>query len=244
MYKIFLPVFCLLSFSVNAQFGKFHKKDSTKVNVIKSISDKFSGSSLSSDEIIAGLKEALSKGAIVSTDLLHKPNGYFGNAAIKILMPPEAEKVASSLRKAGMGSMVDKAILSMNEAAEDAAGNVSQIFLSAIKNMSVADGVKILRGNNHAATDYLKSNTFNELSLQMKPVIEASLQKVNATQYWETVFNAYNKFSLNKVNPDLTSYVLQKALDGLFYSIALEEEKIRENPAERTTDLLKKVFAK
>ncbi len=202
------------------------------------------GSNLSNDDIISGLKEALRVGTDSSTKQLSKLDGFFGDAAVKILMPEEAKKAESTLRGLGLGSMVDKAILSMNRAAEDAASGVGNIFWTAIKGMSITDGLKILRGGDFAATDYLKSVTTRELTEKFRPVIEASLVKVDATKYWKDVFTKYNMFSANKVNPDLTAYVTERALSGLFYNISLEEQKIRKDPAAQVTDILKKVFAK
>ncbi len=132
----------------------------------------------------------------------------------------------------------------MNRAAEDAASGVSNIFWDAIKQMTLSDGLGILRGGDFAATEYLKKNTTASLTEKMKPVIQASLDKVNATQYWKDVFTAYNKFSRQQVNTDLNAYVTSKAMDGIFHEIGLEEQKIRKDPAAQVTDLLKKVFAK
>ncbi|MEO5990777.1 MAG: DUF4197 domain-containing protein [Ferruginibacter sp.] len=254
MKKFIFGLFVIISLPAMAQNGKLKNlfgggSDTTKNssgNLIQKIGQKVNSGStnLSSDEIIAGLKEALSKGAVNSTNILHQANGYFSNEAIKILMPPEAEKVTSTLRKMGMSSLVDKAVLSMNQAAEDAAGNVSGIFIDAIKKMTVRDGLQILRGGDFAATDYLKKSTVAELTVSMRPIIEESLKKVNATSYWENVFTNYNRFSSNKVNPDLTAYVIERALEGLFVTIGLEEKKIRDNPGARTSELLQKVFAK
>lgn len=201
------------------------------------------GGNLSNDEIINGLKEALSVGAKNSATSLSAVDGFFKNEAIKIIMPEEAKKVERTLRNLGMSSLVDKAIVSMNRAAEDAASGVGTIFLDAIKQMTVQDGLSILRGGDQSATAYLKKTTAQQLLGKMKPVIEASLQKVNATAYWKDVFSNYNRVSPNKVNPDLSAYVTEKAMDGLFYSIGQEELKIRKDPAARVTDLLKKVFA-
>jgi hypothetical protein len=236
-------------FGSQAQFGnlkKLVKKDTTK-SILDNVRGMTSGAGsgkLSSEEIISGLKEALTTGTANSTKLLNKPDGFLGNQAIKILMPEEAKKVESTLRSFGMSSLVDKAILSMNRAAEDAAGNVSVIFVDAIKKMTVQDGLSILRGGDFAATDYLKKMTTPELTERMRPVIETSLAKVNATQSWNTVFSNYNKVSGKKVETDLAAYVTTKALEGLFYSISLEEQKIRKDPAAQVTDLLKKVFGK
>ena len=215
--------------------------------ILKSISDKLAGSGklgsgLSSDEIANGLKEALQVGATKGSDKLSAVDGFFKDAAIKILMPEEAKKVEKTLRGMGLGAQVDDAILSMNRAAEDAASGVGQIFWNAIKQMSITDGLQILNGGDFAATDYLKKVTTIELTEKFKPVIETSLTKTDATKYWNDVFSNYNKFSSNKVNPDLTAYVTEKALNGLFYNIGLEEQKIRKDPAAQVTGILKKVF--
>lgn len=236
---------------VNGQgiFGKINKainKDSSN-KILNSIGkSSVSGKALSNDDIINGLKEALSVGAENTSKSLNKTDGFFKNAALKILMPAEAQKAEKTLRQFGMGAMVDKAILSMNRAAEDAAGGISTIFINAIKQMTVTDGLKILRGGDFAATDYLKKTTTLELTEKMRPVIEASLSKVNATNYWKDVFTTYNKLSFSKqpVNTDLSSYVTEKSMTGIFYSIGEEEQKIRKDPAAQITDLLKKVFGK
>ncbi len=161
-------------------------------------------------------------------------------------MPPEAKKVESTLRSVGLGNLVDNAILSMNRAAEDASKSAAPIFVNAIKSMSIQDAVGILKGNDSAATSYLKSKTTPALTAAFHPVIDSALQKTNATKYWKDVFDTYNKLptTFNKVNPDLTGFVTDKALTGMFYQVALEEAKIREDPAARVTDILKKVFAK
>jgi hypothetical protein len=199
-------------------------------------------SDLSKEEVVAGLKEALMVGTNHSTVKLSSADGFFKDEAIKILMPEEAQQVAKKLRQLGMGSLVDKAILSMNRAAEDATQGTAQIFMEAIKNITIEDSWSILKGGNNAATDYLKKSTQAALTEKVRPVVAASLKKVNATQYWRDVFNAYNKVSAKKVNPDLTAYVVEKTLQGIFYSVAQEEMKIRKDPAARVTEMLKKVF--
>ncbi len=146
------------------------------------------------------------------------------------------------MRDVGLGSIVDKAVLSMNRAAEDASKYVGNTFISAFKQMTIQDAFGILRGGNTAATDYLKQKTTAQLTADFKPIISKSLGKADATKYWSDVFTAYNRFSNKPVNTDLTAYVTQKALDGLFYKIGLEEQSIRQNPAARVTDILKKVF--
>lgn len=157
-------------------------------------------------------------------------------------MPPEAIKVEQKLRMLGMGNLVDDAVLSLNRAAEDASKAAAPIFLEAIKRMTVKDAVNILKGADTAATSYLRNTTSPQLTIAFKPVIDESLQKVNATKYWKDVFTAYNKVSFTKVDTDVSSYVTSKALNGIFYYVADEEKKIRANPAERVSDILKKVF--
>jgi hypothetical protein len=224
----------------------FAQKDSSLNGLFKKATKVFNqkqnGSSLSASDIADGLKEALSIGAQKSADKLSAADGFFKDAAIKILMPEEAIKVEKKLRAVGLGNVVDKAILSMNRAAEDASKSAAPIFLSAVKNLTVNDAIGILRGSDSAATSYLRGSTTSQLVSAFTPIIEASLQKLNATEYWKDVFTAYNKISFNKVNPDLNGYVTGKAIDGIFYYVAIEEKNIRKNPADRVTGLLKKVF--
>ncbi|HEV7620688.1 MAG TPA: DUF4197 domain-containing protein [Flavisolibacter sp.] len=220
------------------------KKDSSgKTGIQKVFQSKPSAAGLSNDEIVSGLKDALTVGTNNATKQLSSVDGFFKDAAIKILMPPEAEKVEKTLRSMGMGKMVDNAILSMNRAAEDASKNAAPIFINAVKQMSIQDAVGILRGGDFAATNYLKGKTTVSLTELFRPVIEESLKKVNATKYWNTLFTAYNRISLNKVNPDLSAYVTEKALAGIFTQVGQEEQKIRKDPVARTTDILKKVFS-
>lgn len=227
--------------------NKATKKDTTSK---KSLFDQVigaksvAGNGLSNDDIISGLKEALRVGTDSSAKKLGSANGFFKDAAIKILMPEEAKKVEQSLRNVGMGNVVDKAILSMNRAAEDAASGIGNIFWNSIKSMNVSDGLSILKGGDFAATEYLKRTTTAELTEKFRPVIEASLIKVDATKHWKEVFSKYNMFSSAPVNTDLTAYVTENALKGLFYNISLEEQKIRKDPAAQVNDLLKKVFKK
>ena len=209
-----------------------------------SIFGKKNGGGLSNEEVIAGLKEALSVGARNSSDKLSAIDGFFANAAIKVLMPEEAKKVESTLRNMGLGNMVDKAILSMNRAAEEASKSAAPIFVDAITSMSIQDAFGILKGSDSAATVYLKGKTTASLTNAFKPVIESALEKTNATRHWKDVFETYNKLptTFNKVNTDLSGYVTDKALTVLFFQVALEEQKIRKDPAARVTDILKKVF--
>ncbi len=197
---------------------------------------------LSTDDIAAGLKEALTVGTQNGTARLSAVDGFFANAAIKILMPPEAQKVENTLRNVGLGNVVDKAILSMNRAAEDAAKSATPIFIDAIKQMTISDAISILKGDDFAATNYFKQKTTVALTNAFAPVISKSLDKVDATKYWKEVFTVYNRFSSNPVNTNLSAYVTGKAIDGIFHEIAIEEQKIRKDPVARVTDLLKKVF--
>lgn len=236
MKKLLLPLLLLSASGAFAQ-GGILKKAGDLLNKAKS-------GSLSNEDIAAGLKEALSVGATNSADKLSSVDGFFANAAIKVLMPPEAQKVESALRKMGMGSLVDKAILSMNRAAEEASKSAAPIFLDAIKGMSFQDALGILKGNDSAATTYLRGKTLPALTEAFRPVIETALQKTDATKYWKDVFETYNKLptSFNKVNTDLSGYVTERALGGLFHQVAEEEQKIRKDPAARVTETLKKVF--
>jgi hypothetical protein len=194
-------------------------------------------------EINSGIKEALEKGIGISTERLSLQDGFLGNLDVKILFPQEAKNVENTLRSLGLGSMCDQVIVSLNRAAEDAAKEAKPIFVDAIKQMSFADVQKILLGEQNAATTYFQGTTNAALSTQFSPIIDASLKKVEATKYWSDVMNRYNKVPfVKKVNTDLTAYVTQKAIEGLFVEIAKEELKIRENLSARTSPLLQKVF--
>jgi hypothetical protein len=243
MKKLFLVVMAmsLLVIGVSAQ-GITGLINSVKKDIPGANSGK---PGLSNDDIISGLKDALRVGTDSATKRVSKVDGFFGDAAIKIMMPPEAQKVESMLRSVGMGSLVDKAILSMNRAAEDASKQVGDIFWEAIKHMTINDGLQILQGSDTAATGYLRKNTTPQLTGKFSPVIDSSLKKTDATKYWKDVFTAYNKLPFGSpVNTDLVAYVTGKALNGLFYKIGLQEQQIRKNPAAQVTDILKKVFGK
>jgi len=233
-------------FSLHAQGLKDmlrKSKDSSGKISIKKMTSSISAKGLNNEEIVNGLKEALNVGTTNSAKKLSAADGFFKDAAIKILMPVEAQKVEKKLRIMGLGKQVDDAVLSMNRAAEDAAKEVTPIFVNAIKGMNFSDALGILKGGDFAATDYLKNKTTAQLTESFRPVIESSLQKVNATKHWNTIFSSYNKFSAEKINPDLIAYVTEKALAGIFHQLGLEEQKIRKDPVARTTDILKKVFS-
>jgi hypothetical protein len=202
-----------------------------------------SSSSLSQDEVGEGLKEALNRGIETGVTKLSKLDGYFKDDQIKLFLPEEARQVESKLRKLGQDEKVDAAIESMNRAAEDAANSSKELFVSAIKNLTLKDAMGILKGENDAATQYLSAQTRSGLVEKFKPIIKKSLDKVGATQHWETLFTAYNKIPfVQKVNPDLVDYTTEKAIDGLFIQVAKQELEIRKNPSARASDLLKKVF--
>ena len=191
----------------------------------------------------AGLKEALINGISKGSDQVSQLDGYFKNPEIKIPFPPEVKKVENTLRDIGLGGEVDKFIMTLNRGAEDAAKEAKPIFISAIKSMTIEDAWAILKGNDNAATEYLKKTTSGQLKEKFKPVIQASLNKVNATKYYGDLVTRYNKIPLvEKVNPNLDDYATDKAIEGLFLMIAKEEKNIRQDPVARTTELLKKVF--
>lgn len=222
--------------------------DAQLKGLLNKAKDAISGKSvsLSNDDIVAGLKEALAVGSQKGANSLSQVDGFFANAALKILLPPEAEKVESTLRKVGLGKQVDDAILSMNRAAEDACKSAAPIFGNAIKQMSFQDALGILKGGDTAATGYLRGKTSTELTNAFRPVITQSLEKVNATKYWNTLISSYNKINIlgKKINPDLSAYVTEKALGGIFHQVAEEEKNIRKDPLARSSEILKKVFAK
>lgn len=198
----------------------------------------------SKQEIANGLRQALSIGAENSVNMVSKTNGFYGDPQIRIPFPPEAEKVASTARQLGLDKQVDQFVETMNHGAEKAAEKATPIFLDAVRKLSFQDVYNIWRGGDHAAADYLKRTTTTALKNEFRPEIKKALDQVELTRYWNPLISAYNQLPLNreKINPNLDDYVLDKTLDGLFMKIAEEEEKIRENPQERVTALLRKVF--
>lgn len=200
---------------------------------------------LTDSDIASGLKEALRVGVNNGASQASQIDGFFKNPLIKIPFPPEAQKVATELRKIGFSKQVDAFELSMNRAAEDASKKAVPVFVKAITSMSIQDAVGILRGSDDAATQYLRRTSGTELVTQFTPIVDSTLKQNNATKYYADLVNTYNKIPfVQKANPNLTAYATNKAVDGLFVLVAQEEKKIRENPAARVTDLLKKVFSK
>lgn len=211
----------------------------------KNIPTSSSSSALSSLDISNGLKEALNKGIDKQVTKLTALDGFYKNELVKILLPEELQKVDKTLRKIGLSSLADKGIIMLNRAAEDAVKESTPIFVSAVKNMSFTDAKTILMGNDNAATTYLQTSTTTPLYAKFNPVIKTSFEKVGADKVWATIISKYNSLPLvTKVNPDLTDYTTNKALEGVFKMIAVEEKTIRTDLNSRTSGLLKKVFAK
>ncbi len=239
-YLYIITSIFLISSLASAQSLDMLKEKVKKVNI-----DDIKGVSLTETDAANAIKEALNKGVDIGVKKVSKKDGYFLDPEIRIPFPKDMKKVEKKLRDLGMNQQIDQIIVSINRAAEDASTSAKPIFIKAIKDMSISDAKKIVNGNKSAATDYLRNSTYLSLSKEFQPIIRTSLQKVNATKYWKSLMRAYNKIPfIKKVNPDLEIYVTEKAIDGLFFMIEKEEKRIRENPKQRKTELLKKVFGK
>ena len=233
MKRTFL-LFLLIPFLGSAQIKNILQQAAQHAGTVKS---------LSSGDIAGGLKEALNKGITKQVSKLTATDGFFKNQMVKILMPEELQKVDKTLRKMGMGDLADEGVKSFNRAAEDAVKEATPIFVESIKAMSFTDARTILMGNESAATTYLKGNTSTALYSKFSPVVRQSIGKVGADQIWSSIIKKYNSLPfITKVNPDITDYVTNKALEGVFTMIAVEEKNIRGSLVSRNTDLLKKVF--
>jgi len=217
---------------------------SAQGQIFKKAKDILGGSaSFSKEDAANALKQALEQGTVKGVDVISQVDGYYKNPQVKIPFPPEAKNVENKLRSLGLGNQVDQAVESLNRAAEDAASEAKDIFVSAIKSLTIQDAINIVKGDKDAATQFLERETTSDLESKFSPIIDASLKKVDATKYWSDVMGTYNKIPLvKKVETDLTAYVTKRAIDGLFVMIAKEELNIRQNPGARTTELLKKVF--
>jgi Protein of unknown function (DUF4197) len=207
--------------------------------------DSLGGAELSTSEISSGLKEALEVGIGKGSDALSVRDGFY-KSAYKILLPPEAQKVADKLRNVpGFNNVEERILEKINRGAEDAAKKAKPIFVSAIRQMTFTDAKNILFGEQNAATTFLNRTTSDALYQEFNPVIVQSLDKFDARKYWSDAVNAYNKIPfVDKANPDLDDYVTKQALNGLFSMVEEEERNIRTNIAARTSELLKKVFAR
>ncbi len=191
-----------------------------------------------------GIKEALGIGITNGMGLLSQTDGFLGNDLVKITWPEQAKPVMDAMLKLGMQKQVDNVTTSLNRAAEKASGVAIDVFIQAIKQMTVQDALQIVLGGNGTATAYLKKTTTPILTEKFRPIVDQSLGQVNATKYWGEATTVYNKIPFVKpVNTDLTGFVTEKALEGVFKMVEKEENKIRENPLARTSDLLKKVFS-
>lgn len=199
---------------------------------------------ITQQEAALGIKDALGQGLNRSVFQLNSVDGFFKDAAYKILLPPDAKKIENTLRTIGFGSMVDKAILQINRGAEDAAGFAKPIFIDAIKSMTLQDAIGLVRNGDTSATHFFRVKTNQQLMNAFLPVINASLEKVDATKYYGDLVTKYNNLptTFRKINPDLAAFVTERATLALFDLIAKEEVNIRTNFAARSTDILKKVF--
>ncbi|MBC7862895.1 MAG: DUF4197 domain-containing protein [Bacteroidia bacterium] len=198
---------------------------------------------LSNDEIISGLKEALSVGANNAGGLASKADGFYKNPAIFIPWPPEAQKMKDKLSQLGFDGKIQEFETSLNRAAEEAAKGAAPIFVDAVKSMSIGDGLAILKGGDTAATHYLRDKTTPALKAKFQPVVKDAISKVNVTKYWEPLVNKYNMIpGVTKQNPNLEAYVTDRGVHGMFKLVLDEEKKIRKDPIARVSDILKKVF--
>ena len=194
-------------------------------------------------DISGGLKEALNNGISKQVTKLTATDGFFKNEAVKILLPDELKKVDAGLRKIGMSKLADDGLRAINRTAEDAVKEATPIFVDAVTGMSFTDAKNILMGNESAATTYLQGSTSTALYGKFNPVIKNSFAKVGADKIWTNIITKYNSIPLvKKVNPDLTDYVTNQAMSGVFKMIAIEEKDIRTNINARTSNLLKNVF--
>jgi hypothetical protein len=195
-------------------------------------------------DIAGGLKEALNNGISKQVSKLTATDGFYKNQLVKILLPEELQKVDAGLRKIGLGSLADDGLRAINRTAEDAVKTATPIFVDAVKGITFNDAKNILMGNESAATTYLQNSTSTALYSKFNPVIKNSFSKVGADQIWANIITKYNSIPFaQKVNPDLTDYVTNKAMEGVFKMVAVEEKNIRTDINARTSTLLKQVFA-
>lgn len=200
--------------------------------------------SISNADISAGLKQALSQGIQDRVSNLASENGFFNNDLVRIMLPDELKTLDNTLRNVGLGNLSDQGLKMLNRAAEDAVAEATPVFMNAIRELTITDARNILMGDQVAATNYLKSQTQEELYQRFQPIIENSFAKVGAADVWSNVIQRYNQIPLTQnVNPDLTDYVTQEALKGVFVMLEIEERQIRDRVGMRKTDLMRKVFA-
>jgi uncharacterized protein DUF4197 len=207
------------------------------------LSGSVSAGLLTKADAVEGLKEALVIGAKNAAQLASRVDGFYKNPAIFIPFPPEAKRMKATLESLGLKSQVDRFVMTLNRAAEEAAKEAAPIFLNAIKELTIQDAFQILKGPDDAATDYFRRHTTAQLTTAFRPIVGRAIEKVEVTKYWNPLVTQYNRIPfLRKVNPDLDAYVTERAISGLYYLIANEESKIRKNPAARITEILRRVF--
>lgn len=218
-------------------------KDAGKKYLESTDSGSTTTSSITNTEAIKGLKAALDKAVDASIKSLGKQGGFMNNSQVKIPMPGTLGKMETALRLAGKTELADQFVTSMNRAAEKAVPFTKDTFLAAIKKMTFKDAMGILKGSDTAATDYFKRTMTPDLTRKIKPTVSEATDSVNVTRYYKNMTRTASMFGVKNEATDLDGYVTQKALDGLFYMMGVEEKNIRKNPLARTTDILKKVFS-
>lgn len=202
------------------------------------------GAPLTQQEVSSGLKEALVQGITNGANMASRQDGFWGNELIRIMLPEDARRVENTLRQIGLGAEVDRALLSINRGAENAAKQALPIFTNAIRQLTIQDAFALLRGDQDAATQFLRRTTEAQLIELFQPEIQKSLNEVGATRFYTDIANTYNAIPLTnrRINPDLNAYVTEQAIEGLFTLVAQEEAKIRQDPMQRTTALMRRVF--
>ncbi|MFW1678205.1 DUF4197 domain-containing protein [Pontibacter sp. JAM-7] len=250
MRKNTLTICCLLSLSLSVATSHAGWKDLVKDikesgEQILQQPDNTTTSNLDTSTLIAGLKEALQVGSQRVVETVSQPGGYLDNPKIRIPLPPSIDKVAGILKKYGLESQVTEFEHSINRAAENAAPQAAELLVTAVKEMSIEDAKKIYQGADNAATEYFEEHTRGKLQQLFMPEVNSSLQQVGATRYYSQLAGEAKSLPYvgDQLNVDLDQYVTDQALDGLFTMLAVEEKKIRDNPAARTTELLKQVFS-
>lgn len=237
---VILALLSCTALPVQAQIGK---KLVTKGKELTGTST--TSGTLTNEEVVSGLKEALTRGSKTAGESASVTDGFYKNSLIFIPWPSEAQAMREKLVKLGMEKKVTEFEQSMNRAAEEAAKDAYTIFANAITNMSVSDGFAILKGSDSSATHYLRETTTASLTAKFTPIVKAAMEKVQVTAYWNPLVTTYNKIpGTTKQNPDLEAYVTTKAINGLMLLIREQEAKIRQDPAAQVSDLLKKVFGK
>ncbi|MCB0479230.1 MAG: DUF4197 domain-containing protein [Crocinitomicaceae bacterium] len=244
MNKIYLLLFAVVMTVLSCDTIK--EAESSVNNVLNGGNSGNSGGGLTNDEVISGLKSALEVGIKNATNLTSQLDGFNKNLEIRVPWPEDAQDARQKLIDLGMKSQVEKFEETLNRAAEEASKGAVDIFVKAITSMTISDAMGILKGNDNAATEYLKKTTTDALKEKFRPIVQSAIDKVELTKYWNPLMTAYNKTTMlsgkPKINPDLKEFVTDKAITGLFKMVEKEEKKIRKDPIARVNDILKKVF--